>query len=367
LLAAGLIILVGVYLTRYKPPRELLLTVGNERFHASDVVDRGTYFAGVEGRATSAETLAKDTLDILTNEAVLRQNGPAVAGVGDVTADDVQKRIAEQLGVALEAPTPEPSATPAAGATASATPTATATATATATGSPTPEASETATPTATASPADLKAKYATEYQKFLQRTGIKPAPYEQIVRAQIVEERLRARFNDAVGDHGPQIKLSRIRVNDFALAQSIHQQIVDGGDFAKLHDKSSTGKEPNPGGDIGWTAIAALPKEAADAVRSMKVGETSGVVKLGLNFDIYQLTDEASDRPYDAQTRSRLVSQKLQEWLDSEKGHVTVQRNLSSSEERWANEHILARARAISQQQQKQQQQQQPVAPVTPK
>jgi parvulin-like peptidyl-prolyl isomerase len=343
LVAAALIIVAGVYITRIRPPRERVLTVQGEHFTAQQVVDRGAVLAAIEGRATNTDTLAADTIDAMIEESSLRQAGPAL--VGQVTQNDVDQEIASELGLAplADAPTSTPIA---------ATPGATGTATATPTPTPTPEptgtAAASATATATTTPT-ARADYAKQYATFLQRLGLGRTAFEQIIRANIIRLRLEQQFQDSVGSSGPQVQLSRIRVNDSALAKVIADQLKNGGDFAKLHDQYSTGKESGAGGDIGWTAVGAQPTAVQDAIRSLKVGDVSDVVTQGTNFDLYKVTDSSPDRPYDDATKQGIVAQQVQNWLDVEKARLTVVRSMSASEETWINDHILTKAQALAQ------------------
>lgn len=334
LVVAALIVVAGLYITQYRPPRVHILTVQSERFNAQQVVDRGAYFTAFEGGATSASTLATDTLDQIEKESALRQGGPAL--VGPVTQDDIDQEIAKELGLAPIAGLPTPTPTAAA-----------AGATATATATPEAAATATGTPTVAPTPTD-RGTFATKYADFLKITGLSKGAFEQIIEARVIQQRLQQQFRDSLGASGPQIRLSRIRVNDFALAQVIHQQLVDGGDFAKLHDQHSQGKESGAGGDIGWTPPSVLPVAAQDAVRDLKVGDVSAVVKDGTNFDIYKVTDSASDRAYDDTQKQQLVSQQLRDWLNVEKSRLTIKRNMSTTEEVWLNDHILAKAQALA-------------------
>ncbi len=345
LAAAALIVLAGVYITQYRPPRVRILTVQNEHFNASQVVDRGAYLTAFQGGVTSAATLATDTLSRLEDEASLRIAGPAL--VGDVTQDQVDQQIAKELGLAPIAGVPTETPTPAGGAAAGATGTATATATATPEPTATAAAGATGTPTAAATPTD-RATFATKYQDFLNLVGLSKHEFEQIVRAQIIQQRLQQQFQDSLGSSGPQVRLSRIRLNDSALAQVIEQQLKDGGDFAQLHDKYSTGKESGAGGDIGWSPVSVLPADVQSAVKDLKTGEVSGVVKQGTNYDVYEVTDRATDRAYDDTMKQQLVSQQVQDWLNVEQAKLTISRSMSASEESWLNDHILAKAQALA-------------------
>jgi len=345
LAVAAAVILVGLYITRYRPPRAHVLTVQDERFNAADVVERGAFLVTYQSRSSSADRFAQDTLDVLVNEAILRLQGPSL--VGDVTDAEIENEIRIQLGFPAIAPVDgvgaAATATPTAASTADATPAATARAEASATAIATTEG--TVAPTATP---DDRAAYASAYQAYLQRIRLGRDEFERVIRAQIIEQRLRDQFREAVGLSGPQKRLSRIRVADPALAESIHQQLVDGADFAELHAQHSTGEEAGEGGDVGWAATDALADEIGDAIRDLAAGALSDVVTSGLSSDIFLVTEVSDDQPYDPDTAEALIDRQLTMWLELEQARVTIQRDLSDAEERWVNEQMLARAQAIA-------------------
>lgn len=343
---AAAVILVGLYSTRYRPPRAHVLTVQGERFNAADVVARGAYLITYQGQATSADRIAQDTVTALLNEALFRLRGPAL--VGEVTDADVVNAVRVRLGFPSLAPPADPAATatatpePSPGATGTPDPTATAAATATAT----PAGTATATATATSTPDDREA-FAEAYRDFLRLSRLGRNEFEEIVRAEIIEQRLRDQFAESIGDSGPQKRLSRIRVSDPALADSIRQQLVDGADFNTLHAEHSEGEDEEEGGDLGWAAVDSLPDETAAAVRELAAGEFSAVTVSGLSYDIFLVTEVSDDHPYDDDTKSALVVSQVVQWLDVEQARVTVERDLSADEERWINEHALIRAQEI--------------------
>ncbi|MDA0365426.1 MAG: hypothetical protein O2843_06110, partial [Chloroflexi bacterium] len=100
---AAAVILSGLYITRYRPPRAHVLTVQDERFDAADTVVRGAYLITYQGQPSSADRLAQDTITALLNEALFRLRGPAL--VGDVTSADIENAVRQRLGFpSLEPP-----------------------------------------------------------------------------------------------------------------------------------------------------------------------------------------------------------------------------------------------------------------------
>lgn len=335
LVAAALIVTLGVYLTRFRPPRAHVATIDGRTIAAAEVVRRGAYMALFEGRATGVEALARDTVALMIDEAILRARGPALGG--EVTATDVERELYRQLGLV---PPPEIAATP--------TPTPRADATPAPAPAPTPDPAFGATsvaPTPSITPTPREA-FASGYRRLLQRFGLSRAEFEEIVRAQLLRRRLEAHFRESTGTRGPQVQLSRLRVNDFALAEVIRQQLRDGADFAKLQAEHAVERDEKAR-ELAWQPPALLADPVQEAVRGLQQGEISEVVKQGINFDIFRVSGLENDREYDDATRRRLVDQQVRQWLDLERERVDLREDLSGGEQRWITEQILERAEEL--------------------
>ena len=75
-----------------------------------------------------------------------------------------------------------------------------------------------------------------------------------------------------------------------AVAQ-IHQQLVDGADFAATAIAVSKAPEALKGGDIGWRKPSELPEAAAEAVESLADGELSQPFRVGGGFHILKVIE----------------------------------------------------------------------------
>ena len=72
-----------------------------------------------------------------------------------------------------------------------------------------------------------------------------------------------------------QYKARHILVNTEAEAKQIIEQLNQGGDFAALAKKHSTGPSGPRGGDLGWFAASGMGEPFADEGRALKVGAFS--------------------------------------------------------------------------------------------
>lgn len=90
--------------------------------------------------------------------------------------------------------------------------------------------------------------------------------------------------------------LSHILVNDEALANDLHAQIVAGGDFAALASaNSSDTASAIDGGSLGWSPFSAYVPQFADAAETLAVGEVSAPVQSDYGWHIILKVDEYAE------------------------------------------------------------------------
>ncbi len=77
-------------------------------------------------------------------------------------------------------------------------------------------------------------------------------------------------------------------------AEEAYQQVRSGGDFAKIAAAYSDGADAMTGGDLGWRSPDRLPQLFSDAVKSLKPGELSPIIRSGNGFHILKLVDRRS-------------------------------------------------------------------------
>ncbi len=108
-------------------------------------------------------------------------------------------------------------------------------------------------------------------------------------------------------------------------AREIHDQLQGGADFARMAKAHSKGPAPEDGGDIGYIAAEELAPPLEAAIRGLKVGATSDVVKTPGGYYIVKVTDvekqalSASDPGARQKARKELqqreMNRKYEEWV----------------------------------------------------
>ncbi len=129
---------------------------------------------------------------------------------------------------------------------------------------------------------------------------------------QITDAQLRSAYNEHQADFQTEervqarhILLKSDATNDAAVkakAEALLKQVQGGGDFAKLAKEKSedTGSGAN-GGELGWITKGMTVPEFEKAAFSLKVGETSGLVKTTYGYHIIQVEahEQAHMKPFD--------------------------------------------------------------------
>jgi peptidyl-prolyl cis-trans isomerase SurA len=166
-------------------------------------------------------------------------------------------------------------------------------------------------------------------QEVRERISVSPAEIQAYYDAHkseltITDERLKlAQILITVPDNATPQQVAAAQ----AKAESVRKQAAAGADFGELARKYSDDSSKAAGGELGWFE----PKDVLDqilvAVRPLKPGEISPVVRSSHGFHILKLEahDEPGVKPLDqvkGQIREELLNEKtharLQEWVESD-------------------------------------------------
>lgn len=314
---AGLLIVAGLYVTRFQPPRAHVVSVADASYQARDVVDRGVYLTFFEGGSASIADIARDTVAAIIEDEALRQVGPQF--VDAVTEEDIREALEIELGL-VTAPILPPSHSD--------------------DGTATPEPTPTPEPT-TVIPVDPQ-EFADALTAFLRDVDLDRDDYEAIIESRLYRERLEALFSEDVGTSGPQVRLQRIRVSTQLAADSVIADLEGGADFDTLAAEQSVATEDGEGGDLGWSIPLLQESEVQAAIDGLEVGEWTASIPAGLFFEVYLVAETAEDREYDEALLGVLLAERVDEWMVNAIASLEVDSGLSADEEVWINERVLA-------------------------
>lgn len=312
LVLAAAVILVGVYVVSYLPPRSHVVTVMDSSYSTRDISKRAIYWALFGGRA-DADDIARATVELIVDEEVLRRS--ASSAVDTVTTDDIEEILLINLGLI---PRRDPQA---------------------------PDNND------IADIETLKAKHQVDPQEFADQvkdlvlnTGMNRERYEAIIEAELYRERLEDSFLAEIGTTGPHIKLKRIRVSDRLAAEAVLKELEAGTDFGVLANERSIATEDGADGElVGWQVPQLLESNVLTVLDGMVRDEWSMAIEsAGGFFEIYFLADSWGHRDYDDHTLDEMVDQRVEVWIVQAASSLVVDRDLSLDEEKWINEKVVS-------------------------
>ncbi len=197
-----------------------------------------------------------------------------------------------------------------------------------------------------------------EFRVALRREGIEYEKYREDIRKEIVIQRLRDREVDsrvtvtdseveaflasqnaqAGGDAEYRVSHILVIVPEKASPDQIDakrrraeealKQVRDGTDFAQVAAGFSDAPDALQGGGLGWRTSARLPSVFVEAVREMKPGDVSAVLRSATGFHIVKLQETRSRNAPTVveQTRARHILIKVSEVVSESEGKARIER-----------------------------------------
>jgi foldase protein PrsA len=244
-------------------------------------------------------------VDELIQEELIRQAAEE-QGVA-VSSEEIDRRIEEYFGYQGEQPTPVPSPpTEAITGTAEMTPTV----------APTPMTRERFD--------ELYSEYLTGLQETI---GMSEAEYREMVKAELLREKMEAPITEQVPTTELQIRARHILVDSRAEGEVVLKNLEEGEDFATLAEELS--KDPGSaelGGDLGWFARGQMVPEFEEVAFSLEPGEYSAVVETPFGFHIILVEERDEDRELDAATLNQRMTEAFQTWLFDLEAAATIEK-----------------------------------------
>jgi hypothetical protein len=353
LVVVALIIVIGLFVTRFLPPRAHIVTVEERSYNASSVVHRGNYLVTFEGQDSVLADVASVAVDVLVFEETVRRRGPAL--VGPITQAQVDAEMQRLLGFdPLESAfTPIPGGADDADddaddAAADDTENG-------ATGESDPEADPPRTdlfplpPEAPRSLSEAEQRdFANALAAVLSSTGLSIEEFELIAEARVVRGLLNRHFDAVIGLGGEQLRLSRIQLSDPTLAAELQERAAAGEPFEDLVLEANPDAAPPAedeeavAGDLGWFTLDLLPDDVAEALAGLEAGGVSEVVVRGQSFEVFKITEIDPDRAWEDAARQLLVRDQVDAWEELARTELVVEIDLSDDEEVWIIERVVS-------------------------
>lgn len=144
-----------------------------------------------------------------------------------------------------------------------------------------------------------KEQLADGFDQWLAQNNQTEESYRQVIRLNLLQEEALMEDIEVTDEDveafyersGTELNGRHILVADEETANSVKQQLDDGGDFAQLAAEFSTDGSAESGGDLGWFTTGAMVKEFEDAAFALEVDEVSAPVQSQFGYHIIQITD----------------------------------------------------------------------------
>jgi len=231
---------------------------------------------------------------------VLVEQHAAEAGI-TVTDDEVQKEIERQFGFTGDATTPTPQA--GAGIT-------------------------TTTSASSVTREDFNKAVASFVDALKTQAGISESQYREILRGQLLRDKVREQIVADVPTSGPQVHARHILVKTEEEAKQARQRLLNGEDFAKVAEEVSTdtGSAKN-GGDLGWFGLGKMVPEFEKVAFNQPIGEISEPVKSQFGYHIIEVLERDDNRPLSPSELDQARQDRFRKWLDEQKANGDIQRH----------------------------------------
>jgi parvulin-like peptidyl-prolyl isomerase len=178
------------------------------------------------------------------------------------------------------------------------------------------------------------------YKQQLKDTGLSNAQYRDVVRTNVIADRIRAVIASNVADKGEQVHLHVIVLNKSADALAAKARLDKGEDFAAVAKAVSVDTQTRAvGGDLGWIPKNLLPYD--DTVFKLNAGQVSDPAMSNPNdasttkYLLFKVSEKDPERAIDAGTKQQIVLNLFNYWLQDQESKHTITYNLTTDDQSW--------------------------------
>ena len=169
------------------------------------------------------------------------------------------------------------------------------------------------------------------FTAWLEANQYTEAEFRDAVQQDMATELMAARITEDVPFAVEQVHARYIQVDDPTLAQTIHQQIQNGTDFATQAQQYSLDQATAQfGGDLGFfTRWSLTVPEVAEAAFNLQPNQLSPVIPVTNNsgqtiYYLVQTIERDPQRPLSSEMRHILLTQTFLDWLDEQQANAEI-------------------------------------------
>jgi peptidyl-prolyl cis-trans isomerase D len=166
------------------------------------------------------------------------------------------------------------------------------------------------------------------YSRWLAQSGLTEAQHKEQVRATMLTEKIVAKTDPVKDAALEQAAVRIILLPKEEDAKSVETVLKNGGDFIQLARERSLDRQTAAQGGLLPPVMQAEYPDIWRAIANLKPGQTTGPVKLVDAYAILKLEQRLPVSKQNEQekerNRARLLSVKLNEWLDTTRRHAKI-------------------------------------------
>jgi foldase protein PrsA len=166
------------------------------------------------------------------------------------------------------------------------------------------------------------------YSRWLAQSGLTEAQHKEQVRATMLTEKIVAKTDPVKDSELEQAVVRIILLPSETDARSVETVLKNGGDFIQLARERSTDQQTAAQGGLLPPIMRAEYPDVWKAIANLKPGQTTAPVKLGGAYAVLKLEQRLPVSKQNEQEKernhARLLSVKLNEWLDATRKHAKI-------------------------------------------
>ena len=178
---------------------------------------------------------------------------------------------------------------------------------------------------------------AEELNRLVKESGLNETQYLQMVRAELLEEKVRTHFTSLAPKSEPQVRARWMFFDDEKKAEEALERLKKGEGFeAVARDVSQDTTTAPQGGLVEWRPRGGTPPmpEAVEKFlfEDAKLGQRSEIISEATASYIALLVNRDGDRELSEQQKPQVVERQMNEWLLGLDKTLTIERNLSEED-----------------------------------
>ena len=174
--------------------------------------------------------------------------------------------------------------------------------------------------------------YGVEFRRQVEASGLEVNEYQQMLRAELMEVKVRDHFTSLTPAAEPQVHARWIRADDDEGAQEVLQRLEAGDDFVTVAQEDSTDRgTAEDGGDLDWRPRGAFPSVDMEdfLFDEAEPGDHSTAFSTAVGIYIVQLVEREDERELDDTLRSVVAAREMSEWLQGLDDSLDIERDFT--------------------------------------